>query len=165
MGSDSGEIIFLVLLSGDEYGSDDFVQARVTEKRIRGSGLWSIGTQAVADVTTQALLCAYVALLDESAVDAAIAAGGAALGQYDPSLDEAFSGNDILWTHSDAVFTTEGANAAQIVDHRFSWVEFDIPVNRRLEGDEAIMLVYKLEGSFGANTGSFTGIHRILFQE
>jgi len=168
--SSDDELVFVSLLTGDEYGSSDFTQARVTERRIRGWLEWGVVFSVAEDITIgqNILLKAYIARLDESAVDAAIAAGAAALAQYDPVLDSTYTGNDIMWTYGGTVYQTVSntGNGSFIQDSKFLHVpELDVPVSRKLEGDEGIFLVYKGSGSNIENAVLFQGCTRILFQE
>jgi len=164
--SSADEIVFVELLTPEDLGSTDFLQARATEKRIRGWAEWSLSGD-VAVGNNQGILMAYIAKLDQSAVDGAIATAVAAtLDPFDPELDEAYSGNSIMWTYGGQLLTTELAtdpNSVAVL--KTLWTEIDVPVNRRLEGDEAIYLVYKEIGSVNVNDCSLSLVTRVLFQE
>jgi len=164
--SSADEIVFVELLTPEDLGSTEFLQARATEKRIRGWAEWSLSGD-VAVGNNQGILMAYIAKLDQSAVDGAIATAVAAtLDPFDPELDEAYAGNSIMWTYGGQLLTTELAtdpNSVAVL--KTLWTEIDVPVNRRLEGDEAIYLVYKQIGSVNVNDTSLSIVTRVLFQE
>jgi len=164
--SSSDEIVFVELMTPADYGSTEFLAAKATERRIRGWVEWSVAGD-VAVGNSSAILYAYIAKIDQSTVDGAIASGIAAvLDPLDPELDEAYAGNSIMWTYWGTLLTSAlNTDPDTISFQRVMRTEIDVPVARRLEGDETIYLVFKAVGSPNVNDIQTISITRILFQE
>jgi len=167
--SSADEIVFYELVTPEDLGSTEFLQARATEKRIRGWGEWSLQQALTIPGDNTAILMAYIAKLDNSTVDAAVASGNAAsLDPLDPELDEAYAGNSIMWTGGAQILRArnndDDTNVNTTVFKSYH-VTFDVPVSRKLEGDEGIFLVYKSLGNIGDDDVTFSAVIRTLFQE
>jgi len=152
------------LLTVPEYSEgqgilEDQLQGRATIMRIRGwLDVTILNTTGNPELNFQNVFAMYLAVISRAEVDS-----GVVLDPLEPFEDDAYSFQSIMWTGGGVMQGSFVDGQADFAGSHFREV-IDVPVMRRLEGDEQLYLVGFNLNVFNQVDALLTGVIRTLYR-
>jgi len=154
------------LLTVNEYSDatgvfEDQVQGKATIIRIRGWINASVfgGVAPAADVFDKNAFFWYIAVISRAEVDS-----GVVLDPLEPAEDDAYSFQSIMATGGTVLHQFRGEDLnASCGPSSYNW-DIDVPVMRRLEGDEQLYLVGLNVNILNVSNVLLSGVIRTLYR-